>query len=148
MAEENGGLNIKSLIIIVILIVIIAAGTSYGVMYYLTNIRNNEEEKEVEKMGPTYNLGEFVVNLSGMGNYQVVSASIVVEVDNEEVINQLEERSPQIRDTIISILRGQSIEDIEEPGATKIKGQIKTEVNEFLSKGSIKSVWFTQLVLQ
>ena len=45
------------------------------------------------------------MNLTGSRGYQYVQASIVVEVSTDNVIDELEKRSPQIRDCIIAILR-------------------------------------------
>ena len=149
MAEENdngGSGNILKMIGIFVLVIIIAAGTSYGVMTYF-NADKKEETKKAE-FGPTYSLGDFTVNLAGSGGYQFIKASIVVEVSDEKVISELEKRSPQLRDIIISNMREASIQEIEEPGAKKIKVSVKTELNKILNSGKIEHVWFTQLVVQ
>ncbi|MFW6380953.1 MAG: flagellar basal body-associated FliL family protein [Bacillota bacterium] len=148
--EESGGRSVKLFIALGILMIIIAAATSYGFMTYYapgqeTNGNGGENSK---KIGHTYDLGEFVVNLSETSGRQFIKASVVVEVSQKDLVEELDQRSPQVRDIIISILRDQEIEDIEEPGATTIKNMIKTELNRVLNKGEITDVWFTQLVVQ
>jgi flagellar protein FliL len=131
-----------------LLVIIIAAGTSFAFMTFFNTRANIEAEREMNKIGPTYSLGDFVVNLSGSGGYQYIKASIVVEVNDKKVVSELDRRSPQIRDVIIAILRDQKIQDIEEPGAEIIKNQIELELNQILNIGEITAVWFTQLVVQ
>lgn len=144
MAKE--GLTFKSVLAIALLMLIIAASTSYGFMRFFM-LSNSEKVREVT-IGPTYSLGDFVVNLTGSRGYQYVQASIVVEVSTDNVIDELEKRSPQIRDCIIAILRDQTVADIEEPDAQTIKNRIMASLNSLLYTGQITQVWFTQLVVQ
>jgi len=153
MAEEKTiGLSFKTLLILLLVMVVLTAVMSYTFLSLFTarDVSQNDEEvkKQDAKLGPTFSLGDFVVNLSGTGGYQFVRASIVVEVDDQKVVSELEKRSPQIRDIIILTLRDQKIEDIEEPGARVIKNQIMAKINEVLTSGRIMNVWFTQLVVQ
>ena len=144
MAKE--GLSFKSVLAIALLMLIISASTSYGFMRFFM-LSNSEKVREVT-IGPTYSLGDFVVNLTGSKGYQYVQASIVVEVSTDNVIDELEKRSPQIRDCIIAILRDQTVADIEEPDAQTIKNRIMASLNSLLYTGQITQVWFTQLVVQ
>lgn len=144
MAKE--GLTFKSILGIAVLMLIIAAGTSYGFMKLFLH-ESVEKAREVT-IGPTYSLGDFVVNLTGSRGYQYIQASIVVEVSTENVLSELEKRSPQIRDCIIAILRDQKMANIEEADAQTIKNRIMVSLNSLLSTGQITQVWFTQLVVQ
>ena len=144
MAKE--GLTFRSVLAIAVLMLVIAAGTSYGFMMFFMH-GSTERAREVT-IGPTYSLGDFVVNLTAGRGYQYIQASIVVEVSTENVIEELEKRSPQIRDCIIAILRDQTVADIEEADAQTIKNRIMASLNSLLYTGQITQVWFTQLVVQ
>ena len=147
MAEENNNSgNMMKMLGIFVLMIIIAAGTSYGVMTYFSPDRQAKSQQPA--FGPTYTLGDFTVNLAGSGGYQFIKASVVVEVTTEEVITELEKRSPQVRDAIISIMRDARISEIENPEATEIKERLKIKLNKILTTGKISHVWFTQLVVQ
>ncbi len=150
--ENNNGLSMKIIIVMMVTIIIITGIFSYVFMSFLAPGNGNQEdavkEESESKIGPTYTLGDFVVNLSGSGGYQFIKANIVVEVDESEVVTELDKRNPQIRDLIILTLREQKIEDIEEPGAHVIKNRLKSRLNGVLNSGQIQSVWFTQLVVQ
>ncbi len=151
--ENNNGLSMKMMIIMMVTIIIITGIFSYVFMSFLAPGNGSQEEEVVKeesesKIGPTYTLGDFVVNLSGSGGYQFIKAHIVVEVDESDVVAELDKRNPQIRDLIILTLREQKIEDIEEPGAHVIKNRLKTKLNQILNSGQITNIWFTQLVVQ
>ncbi len=64
------------------------------------------------------------------------------------VLEEIDKRSPQIDDAIISTLRSQSIDEIQEPGANEIKKQLADSINEVIRNGEVRNVWFTQFVVQ
>ncbi|MFW5984680.1 MAG: flagellar basal body-associated FliL family protein [Halanaerobiaceae bacterium] len=147
--SERGDISVKAIIGIVILMIVVAAGTSYMFMNFYLNASNDEDDntEQSKKMGPSYELGEYVVNLSGRG-YQVIQAEIVVEINDEGAKKDLEKREPQIRDNVIRILRRQSLEDLQDPEIDALKEELKTSLNERLTEGEITEVWFTRLVAQ
>ena len=147
MAEDGSKIGkIMTYVGVVFLIVVLAAGTSFGVLWYMT--RDTGPEEAEDRMGPTYQLGEYTVNLSGTGGFQYLQTNIVVEVSDSEVIEEIDRRSPQIDDAIISTLRSQSIDEIQEPGANEIKQHLANSINEVIGNGEVRNVWFTQFVVQ
>mgnify|MGYP006277687937 FL=1 len=151
MAEE-GQMNYKMLALIVVLVVIITGVASFTFFTYFS-VSGDEEESEneitsVEDIRPTYSVGNFTVNISNNNQISFVRASVVFELENSEMTEELDKRSSQIRDRIISTLRAQNQEILEEPGADTIKQIVKDKVNEILISGRITNVWFTELVVQ
>jgi flagellar FliL protein len=151
MAEE-GQMNYKMLALIVVLVVIITGVASFTFFTYFSvsgDEENNENEiTSVEDIRPTYSVGNFTVNISNNNQISFVRASVVFELENSEMTEELDKRSSQIRDRIISTLRAQNQEILEEPGADTIKQIVKDKVNEILISGRITNVWFTELVVQ
>ena len=147
MAEEGSKFGkIITYVGIAFLIVVLAAATSFGVLRYMT--RDTGPDEIEDRMGPTYQLGEYTVNLSGTGGFQYLQTNIVVEVNEDVVLEEIDKRSPQIDDAIISTLRSQSIDEIQEPGANQIKQQLADSINDVIRNGEIRNVWFTQFVVQ
>ncbi len=143
---ENGAVSKIALILGVIFLVIVVAGaTSFGVLWYLSQ---PDEETEEMEMGPTYEMGEYTVNLTGASGYQFLQTTVVIEVSEEEVIEKLEERSPQVQDYMISVLRNTTDEELEEPGVPGIKRNIIEALNEIAANGEVRNVWFTDFVVQ
>ncbi|MEJ6950225.1 flagellar basal body-associated FliL family protein [Natronospora cellulosivora (SeqCode)] len=154
MAEGNNALSFKMLILLMFIIIIVTGLFSYLFMSFMMPQEGQNHpfsflsRETDDDIGPTYNLGEFVVNLTGTRGYQIIRATMVAEVNNKGVIEELEKRSPQIQDTIILTLREQKLEDIEEPGAKVIKSQLMSRLNSLLNSGDVINIWFTQLVVQ
>ncbi|MBF8435694.1 flagellar basal body-associated FliL family protein [Halanaerobiaceae bacterium Z-7014] len=147
MAEDGSKLGkIMTYVGVAFLIVVLAAATSFGVLWYMT--RDTGPDEIEDRMGPTYQLGEYTVNLSGTGGFQYLQTNIVIEASEDVVLEEIDKRSPQIDDAIISTLRSQSIDEIQEPGANEIKKQLADSINEVIRNGEVRNVWFTQFVVQ
>ncbi|SDL74008.1 flagellar basal body-associated FliL family protein [Halarsenatibacter silvermanii] len=146
MAEQSKIKRAGMILGIIFLVVFIAGATSFGVLWYLSQ-QDAEEAEEVE-LGPTYDLGEYTVNLTGESAFQILQTKIVVEVSSEEVIEEFEERSPQVQDTLISVLRNAGDQELREPGMPGIKEDIKSALNEISRNGEVRNVWFTDFVVQ
>lgn len=144
--SERGEVTVKLIIGIALLMIVIATGTSYLFMNFF--MRSEDNVVKSEEIGPTYPLGEFIVNLADTRGYQLIQANIVVEVENEKAIEELDRREPQIRDRINSILRSQRLQDLEEPGVKALKTQIKEALNNILPDQYVSSVWFTRILVQ
>lgn len=150
MAEE-GQMNYKMLASIVILVIIITGVASFTFFTYFSvsgDEENREEVQSIEDIRPTYQVGDFTVNISNNNQISFVRASLVFELENAELAEELDKRSSQIRDRIISTLRAQNEEILEEPGADTIKEIVKEQINQLLISGKVTNVWFTDLVVQ
>ena len=148
---EKGQMNYKMLALIVVLVIIITGVASFTFFTYFSvssDDQNEEEVQSVEDIRPTYEVGKFTVNISNNSQISFVRANIVFELENTELSEELDKRSSQIRDRIISTLRSQDEEILEEPGSDTIKGIVRNKVNEILISGEITNVWFTELVVQ
>ena len=153
--DQNSGLNFN-LIIAVILSVLLATGSSYFMLMKFGGLGSSSQEgdnkeqtksEEIKKLGPTHNLNQFLVNLSESNSY--VKIKISVEVSNSEVITEIQNRTPQIRDIIISILRSKKMKDINNnPAAKDLREEIRTRVNQNLAEGKVTNVFFTEFVVQ
>jgi flagellar FliL protein len=150
MAEE-GQMNYKMLALFVILVIIITGVASFTFFTYFSvsgDEENTEEVQSIEDIRPTYQVGDFTVNISNNSQISFVRASLVFELENAELAEELDKRSSQIRDRIISTLRAQNEEILEEPGADTIKEIVKEQINQLLISGKVTNVWFTDLVVQ
>lgn len=149
---ENGKMNYKMLALIVVLVIIITGVASFTFFTYFS-VSSNEEDGEnkiekVEDIRSTYQLGNFTVNISNNNKISFVRATLVFELEDKEMVEELEKRKAQIRDRVISTLRAQNQEILEEPGADTIKRIMKDKINKILISGKVTNVWFTELVVQ
>lgn len=149
MADKK--MNIKMIALISVLVIIITGAVSFTFFTYFSVSEGKISEKDegsVEDIKPTYDAGEFLVNITSSSRINYIRASIVFELESEDLKEELDKRKPQLRDRIISTLRSQNKSILEEAGGDTIKEIIKEEVNDLLISGEIINVWFTELVVQ
>lgn len=106
---------------------------------------HHEEEKAF--VGKVVPLETFIVNLAQSKGRKVVKVNMELELANEHVAEEIEKRKPQIRDIIIITLSSKSFEEISSrEGKEALRAEIKDTINNFLTKGKIKNVFFTDLI--
>lgn len=104
----------------------------------------NEETKRVGKLIP---LDTFLVNLAGSRGRKLVKLNMELEIQGEDIQEEMDRLRPKIRDIIIILLSSKSYEDISDrKGKEELRDEIRDQVNLFLTKGRIRSVYFTQLI--
>ncbi len=105
---------------------------------------DKEEKVEKETVVP---LETFIINLAGSKGRRVAKVNIELSVQNDTVKSEIDQRKAQIRDIIIIMLSGRSYEQVSSrEGKEKLKDDLKDRVNEFLSKGKIKDIYFTEFI--
>jgi len=138
--------------ILIIIVVGLAVGTSFGIMKYLgkRSAAKNEKKEEVKMdVGSVVSLESFTVNLVKSNSYLQIEVSLELEKDNEFLNEEVESRKAQIRDTIITILRSKTPDQVSSAeGEQQLKEEIKNEVDSLLTCGKIKSVYFTTFIMQ
>ncbi len=94
-------------------------------------------------------LEPFVVNLRGADYPRYVKVSIGIEAENLAAKGELEARNAQIRDAVILLLSSKELDEITEyEGKAFLKEEIQRRLNDLLQAGTVKSVLFTEFVIQ
>jgi flagellar FliL protein len=112
-------------------------------------------DEQEDKMGPVYRLDTLIVNLADQGGKRYLRVTMELElkaneeIDNSEVIEEIEQRLPQLRDTILMVLPTKQYADISTtPGKIALRDEIIAKLNPFLKKGQIDKLYFTEFVVQ
>lgn len=109
------------------------------------------EQPEVPPLGPTLELGEFLVNLApGPGMVvRYARVKVVVEADRAEAVEQLRKRDPQVRDMVIGLLRSRRADELAtQEGLEQVRRELAASLNRLVAKGRVVNVYFTDLVVQ
>ncbi|MBT8352802.1 MAG: flagellar basal body-associated FliL family protein [Deltaproteobacteria bacterium] len=151
----------KILIILigVFLLVVVAMGGGFFMMWNKMSSMNTantentesdtEAEEEVETMGPTKKLQTFIVNLADKGGTRYLRLSMDLELENEETAQVVDKRLPKIRDAILMLLPTKKYEDIGTvEGKSTLRNEMLTKLNEVMIPEKIKSIYFTEFVVQ
>ena len=122
------------------------------------NSEESEEEEAVqaeETIGPLYRLDTLIVNLADHGGKRYLRVTMELElkpnekVDPAEVLEEIEMRLAQLRDTILMVLPTKQYAEISTtPGKIALRDEIIVKLNALLKKGQIAKIYFTEFVVQ
>lgn len=101
-------------------------------------------------VGRMVTLEQFSINLATPGSAapKYVRANISIEVPNDEVGGELNNKMPQVRNTIIDLINSKRPSDLSSvEGRDFLKEEIRNAINGFLITGKIKGVFFTNFAL-
>jgi flagellar FliL protein len=100
-------------------------------------------------VGPMYPLDQFIVNLMTQGGKRYLKATITLELSDEAMVSEIEKKHAVIRDILIGAMSSKTVEEISTSrGKNKLKEELIARVNEVLTDGYIKNMFFTDFVIQ
>lgn len=110
------------------------------------------EEEIVEEettIGPMYKLDTMIVNLADQGGKRYLRITMQLELSTPDLVEEIENRMPQLRDSILMILPSKQYADISTtPGKIALRDEIIVKMNEILKTGAIATIYFTEFVVQ
>lgn len=118
-------------------------------------VQGEKQEQDKEATDDPF-IGEFIpmetffVNLAGSRGGKIARVTLELEIENKnsDITEEIERRKPQIRDIIIILLSSKTFDQISsKEGKDNLRDEIKGRLNSFLTKGKIKSILFTEFLL-
>ncbi|MBX2987607.1 MAG: flagellar basal body-associated FliL family protein [Bdellovibrionaceae bacterium] len=108
---------------------------------------HKEASEEKAFVGKVIPLESFIVNLAGSKGRKIARVNMELELQGDQVAEEIEKRKAQIRDIIIITLSSKTYEEVSSrEGKDNLRGEIKDTINNFLTKGKIKNVFFTEFI--
>ncbi|MBI3793445.1 MAG: flagellar basal body-associated FliL family protein [Nitrospinae bacterium] len=116
-----------------------------------------KEEKKAEggeggkegKNGNFVSLEPIIVNLSAEEGKRYLKITMQLELTRPEGVAEVNEKMPQIKDAVITVLSSKSAEEVlTVDGKFKLKEQLMTRVNSTLANSAVKNVFFVEFVIQ
>ncbi|RJQ62791.1 MAG: flagellar basal body protein FliL [Desulfobacteraceae bacterium] len=100
-------------------------------------------------VGKIFSMDPFVVNLNEPGGKRYLKSKIELEFAEELLAKELDSRLPQLRDVILIHLSSKTLDEIQGvDGKIELKNALVTRINQVLTKGQIRNLYFTQFVIQ
>ncbi len=155
--SKKKGLPIKLIIIAVGGLLVLGGGGFAAWKLFLSpkpaaeaEAKKEPEAKAVEKPGAMMNLEPFVVNLADPAGKRFLKLSLAVDVKDEKVKKEIENRLPQIRDSILLLLTSKTYAEISQvAGKLKLRNDILRIINQALGPaGQVHAVYFMEFVIQ
>lgn len=150
------------IIVVFLLLIIIAGGAVAGYFFFLkpkatgeaapqtTQTAQPTPTETVTQIGELLPMDSFVVNLADPGGSRYLRVTLQLEyMPAKGLKEEIEKRTPQIRDAIITILSSKRYEEINSAqGKMIMKQQIMRRINSLLAVGQIANVYVTEFVIQ
>jgi flagellar FliL protein len=94
-------------------------------------------------------LDPFLVNLAGEDAARYLKVKVELETESAARRQELASRLPQLRDGVIAVLSARDVADVTSlEGKTLLKQDVQDRVNGLLPGGGVRSVLFTEFVVQ
>ena len=122
----------------------------------ITNFSEKELEQQLEESHAQellvnsliYTMQTFTVNLDGIPR-RLIQLQVNLEMLDAEGFEEIVSVESKVRDTIINILNAKSFIEIESvQGKLHLKNQIINQINNFLRRGIVKSLYFSNFAVQ
>jgi flagellar protein FliL len=141
----------KSLFIVIGIIVVALVGgiAAYSLLFSKGGESAAETKHELKKDTQTalVALDSFVLNLAEQGRFLKVTMQF--EVTDKTDLPLVSERTPQLRDAIITLMSSKSAEALSSPeGKLQIKDELLLRANQAIGKDVFKNLYFTEFVMQ
>jgi flagellar FliL protein len=109
----------------------------------------NAGGKVAPRVGSITPIEDIVINPSGSGGTRYLCTTVAFESTAPLVAEEVTEREPQIRDTLIEILSRRTVDELSALSTREeLRLEIKTAVNEMLVTGEVVGVYLSNFVLQ
>ncbi|MFZ3049081.1 MAG: flagellar basal body-associated FliL family protein, partial [Desulfatirhabdiaceae bacterium] len=100
-------------------------------------------------IGPIFPLDNFIVNLSDQGGKRYLRITMALELSDVKIADVLTQRLPQVRDAILMILPAKKVDEMQSvEGKNALRTELMAKLNEMTGGGTIKTIYFTEFVIQ
>jgi len=169
VVEKKAKGNTVLIIVIVLLVLLLVGGgaaaffllgsseeaTAGGAPAQHQEASKPEKKKSSKKstdhlaIGPMYPMAQFVVNLLSESGNRFLKVAIDLELSDVKLQPEMDHKKSLIRDIIIRTFSSKTFEEISTlKGKDKLKDEVLEKINENLSDGQVKNIYFTDFVVQ
>jgi flagellar FliL protein len=91
----------------------------------------------------------FIVNLNDMGGRRMLKLTMSIEAEHPDLAEELNAKMPQVRDTVLLLLSSiQSDDSSGLDGKQRLKNQMLNRINPLLTKGKVRNLYLSEIVVQ
>jgi len=139
----------KSLFLVIGILVIALAGgiAAYVLLFSGKGHQEAKKEEKKEVKSVLIALDAFVLNLAEQGRFLKVTMQFeIADPSNQQL---MAEKTPQLRDAIITLVSSKSAESLSSPeGKFQLKDELLLRANQSMGKDIFKNLYFTEFVMQ
>lgn len=162
-APAAPGVSMKMLIIIVAATLLLGLGGAFAIFKLTAGGHAAEEgkalasaakgeghgEAKVSSPGAVFDVEPFIVNLSDVQEVRYLKITVKLELDTQDAAAELTSRMSQIRDAILVLLTSKDSATIRSTqGKFQLRDEITQRINSLLPRPAVRTVYFTDFVVQ
>jgi flagellar FliL protein len=99
--------------------------------------------------GTIADMEPFIVNLADAPEIRYLKLTVKLDLDRPAAAEEVKQRNPQIRDSILVLLTSKDSATIRTPqGKAQLRDEITQRINGLLPKPGVRSAYFTEFVIQ
>jgi flagellar protein FliL len=99
--------------------------------------------------GHVYSMEPFLVNLADPDQGRYLKVKIAIESTEKKPDEEYQQRLPQLRDSVLTVLSTKRYQDIfDSEGKKKLKEEIISKLNQLVSHFRVKTIYFNEFVVQ
>lgn len=107
------------------------------------------DEYQTAQLGPLFSLETFIVNLADVERSRYLRVTMDLELAQAVDTDKLNDRLPQVRDRILTILPSKTFEEIASvEGKTALRDEIIGKLNSLFPRAVVTNIFFTEFVVQ
>lgn len=147
--KKKSGIIRKLLMGLIVLVILGGAGAGGWIFYQHRAESSQSAVQPLPKIGALWSMGTLIVNLLDDDGERYLKASIELELSSPDVAAELDILRPRILDGILDLLSSKYYREIVGfEGKQHLRDEITLRVNNYLSRGRISNVYFTDFVIQ
>lgn len=111
--------------------------------------KNDESAPAPTEYGAFYEVDNMIVNPAESQGSRYLMVNVGFESDAEAVLTELENKEVVVRDRVIKLLGEFTVPELTDIDRRSfLKDTLRTSVNQILTNGPVRRLYFTQYVLQ
>ncbi|MDW7613329.1 flagellar basal body-associated protein FliL [Peribacillus simplex] len=139
--------SLLSIMLIIFVAITLVGVIAFVVVTKLSDPTSAEEKPSIDEIvKSSVEIPEITTNLAG-NDY--IKISFMVQTENKKAKEELEKRSFQVKNIIITELSEMKAEVLtSKKGKEKLQEELKTRMNELMEEGKVEKVYITSSILQ
>lgn len=158
LIEESDHGGKKPIIYLLVLLAVLIALGAAAYKFLILDGRSADEVraehffdaiKDAEAVGVQYELGTFIVNLTDKGADRYLKVTVVLDLQDKAVQEEVAQRLPKIKDAVRTLLFTKNSDEMKRAeGIEVLKEDVIKRINAILPIGGVKNVYFPDFVIQ
>lgn len=141
---------LRKLVMGLIVLVVLGGGGAGGWIFYQHGADSSQRDVQpVSQIGTLWSMGTLIVNLLDDEGERYLKATIELELSGPDVATELDILRPKVLDGILDLLSSKYYREIVGfEGKQHLRDEISLRVNNYLTRGRVSNVYFTDFVIQ